>query len=168
MTTITNCMINNKKLCLIASCAVIISFICGFFVGQLFKCNKVAVKQKTITFKQIKNKVNKEVLQNESSALKVFINSYEECLSDNLNSEEYKKMLEIQKEVLEMSKGNTSVKFKVNDLKSSQGAKKVIKDIRKCQKIATIHLTKNDKRLMKSAISKMELQSIIAIYHGIR
>ena len=146
---------------------LLISFCLGVLVGQKTKHFKVS-KSKFITFYQVKKHINKETNNEEKNALKLFIIPYEECLKTELTSTEKQNLLEIQKEVLSMAKGNDKVKFKMYDLQSAKKATTTIKKTRKCQKKAYKHMTKSDKRLLRSALSKLKIDNIIAIYHGIR
>ena len=116
----------------------------------------------------IKKHINEETNDMEKNALKLFVVSYERCLKQELTAQETQQLTNIQTEVLALSKGNDKIKFKISDLASAKGAVSTVKKTRKCQKQTYKHMTKTDRRLLKKAISKLSLQTIVSMYHGIR
>ena len=154
-------------------CIAIISFVSGYFTG-ISSCNTKSYKhfkQKSISFFSVKKHLGEKISQEEKHATKIFIATYEECLQEKLDKNEIDVLENIKLEVLNLSKNNEKIKFKLSDLKSynnNQNSKKIVKQARKCQKTAYKHMTKNDKRLFKKSLSKMPVKDIVSIYYGIK
>ena len=161
----------SKKKKIILSTIIIVSLLLSFgigvLLGQKIKHIKIS-KNKFITFYQVKKHINEETNDMEKNALKLFVVSYERCLKQELTAQETQQLTNIQTEVLALSKGNDKIKFKISDLASAKGAVSTVKKTRKCQKQTYKHMTKTDRRLLKKAISKLSLQTIVSMYHGIR
>ena len=154
-------------LCIASVVALLLSFFIGFFVGQ--NCKKFkSKKEKMIKFYNVKKYRNKEATRAEKDALKMFVMSYEECLKNNLTSQEEKNVNEIQQGVLKMSENNEKISFKIGDVANTETKKLAVRKVKKCQKNAYEHMTKTDKRMMKSCLKKMKIQDIVAIFHGIK
>ena len=152
---------------------VFIAFVIGVLVGSKTKYfSKKNIKNKYITFFTSKKYLGKETSNDEKQAIAMFVAPYEECLKNKLNSEEKKIIKDLQKEVIEMSKNNTKIKFKIDDLKSfdknDDSSKKAVLKLRKCQKVAYKHMTKSDKRLFWKALSKLSIDNVISIFHGVK
>ena len=104
----------------------------------------------------------------EKKAIKLFIISYEECLSNNLDVQEKEQLIRIQNEVLKLAEGNKKIKFNIKNLESVKDNDVVVKKVRRCQKNSYKHITKEDRRFIRSGLSKMSINNVIAMYHGIR
>ncbi len=168
-----------KKDKIILSIAIIISavivFVSGVFIGSKTKIfdNPKYKRDKYIVFYQSKNigKSKKEMNDAEKKTLKTFIGLYEKCVRNHLNENDRKIVKSIEKEVLEMSKNNTKIKFRVSDLdafKNNKDAKKTISKMRKCLKNVYKSLSKQEKKELRLSFSKLSIDSIISIFHGIR
>ena len=158
---------NKIFVCVASIVAIALSFFIGFFVGQ--NCKKFKPrKEKIVKFYNVKKYNNQEATHAEKDALKMFVMSYEECLKNDLNPREENVLAEVQKDVLSMSANSEKISFKISDVANTEGKKKAIKKVKRCQKKAYAHMTKTDKRMMKSCLKKMKLQDIINIFHGIR
>ena len=166
----------NKK-SIILSCIITLAVLASFFIGLLigsytkpFSRHK-SKKSKYVSFYSVKKHLGEETSDKEKQAIKMFIIPYEECFRNSLNEEEKNAIKNIQEEVIDMAKENTKIKFKINELdayKNNVNSKIAVKKTRKCQKQAYKHMTKTDKRLFRSGLSKMSIDNVISIFHGIR
>ena len=153
--------------------SILLAFATGVLIGtktKVFKKYKTK-NDKYISFFSVKKHLGEETSKKEKQAMRMFIIPYEECFRNELSDEERNIVKDIQNEVMAMSQNNEKIKFKINELetvKNNDGAKKAVSKTRKCQKQAYKHMTKTDKRLFKSALSKLSINNVIAIFHGIR
>ena len=67
-----------------------------------------------------------------------------------------------------MSENNEKIFFKISEVADTENKKVAVRKVKKCQKKAYEHMTKTDKRMMKSCLKKMKIQDIINIFHGIK
>ena len=153
--------------CIATVAAIVLSFFVGFFVGRNCKTIKPR-KEKMVKFYNVKKYNNQEATRAEKDALKMFVMSYEECLNNDLTKPEQKVVAEIQKNVLKMSENNEKIFFKISEVADTENKKVAVRKVKKCQKKAYEHMTKTDKRMMKSCLKKMKIQDIINIFHGIK
>ena len=162
---------NKKKVILICVnvLAIIVAFACGFVVGKCSKCDKnQKTKSKFVQFYTVKKNNGQVLNTDEKRVIKMFTNTYEECLTSDLNSQEKKKLSKIENEVLSLVKNNNKVKYKITDLKNGSNSKSLLKKVNKCRDVAYKHITKADRRVMRTAISKMDVKNIISMFHGIK
>ena len=152
--------------------SVLIAFVVGILAGSKTRSfSKKEIQDKYITFFSSKKYFGKETSKEEKQAIAMFVAPYEECFKNTLNNEEIKIIKNLQKEVIEMSKNNKKIKFKINDLKSvnkDDNLKKAVLKTRKCQRVAYKHMTKSDKRLFWKALSKLSIDNVISIFHGVK
>ena len=165
-----------KKKKIICISAVVVSVITAFLLGCFIGCNvccnhkgkgKKTFKVKSINFYSVKKHIGEQITKDEKNAIKLFVDGFENCLEENLNENDKKDVEAIKKEVLELAKENTRIKIDIKDLKNKD-AKDVIKKVRKCIKKSKKHMTKTDKRILNQGISKMKMEDIILMFHGIR
>ena len=154
-------------LCVASIVAISLSFFIGFFVGQ--NCKKIkSKKEKMIKFYNVKKYRNQEATREEKDALKMFVMSYEECLKNSLDNDEEQSITKIQKDVLKMTENNEKISFKISDVANTKDKKNAVKKVKKCQKQSYSHMTKSDKRMMRSCLKKMRIQDIVNVFHGIK
>ena len=148
-------MINMKKdkivLSAVVSASVFVAFIVGMFVGSKVKVfNKHKSKNsRYVSFYSTKNAGKKT--------------------SESENREERKILSNIEKEVVSMSANNTKIKFKIDDLnvvKNEKKAKEVILKTRKCLRGTYKSMTKSEKKVLRSAFSKLSVGNLISIFHS--
>ena len=104
----------------------------------------------------------------EKKVIRLFIASYEEWLANNLDVQEKEQLANVQNEVLALAEGNSKIKFDIMKLKSVKNNPYIVKKVRKCQKGSYKHLTKEDRRFMRSGLSKANIRDVIAMFHGVR
>ena len=162
-------MEKRKKIlvCFLSICALLVSFGLGFVVGQKCKFFKHS-KHNNISFYSVKKHEGKEMNAEEKKAIKLFIMSYEECLANTLDVQEKEQLLNIQNEVLALAEGNKKIKFNIKNLESVKQSDDIIKKVRRCQKASYKHITKEDRRFIRSGLSKTSINDVIRMYHGIR
>ena len=162
---------SKQKIICISSCVicVVASFLLGAFIGCNYCCNnKKSVKyKKTISFYAVKKHIGEKMTEDEQKSVKIFVNGFEDCLKETLDNEEKTDLETIKKEVLDLSKENTRVLVNIADLKG-KNVPVVVKKVRKCIRKAKKHMTKMDKRFLNKGISKMKIEDIISMFHGIR
>jgi len=166
--------IKNKIILFIIILAItVVSFLAGLFFGSEVKSQKSSFSylKKNVSFYSVKKHKGKEMTNEEKRAVKMFVSDYEECYRNELKWSEQKIMNDVKKEVMEMAKNNERITFKIKDLKSiknNNDIEYVVKKVIMCQRKAYKHLIKVDKRLFKTALSKIPIDNIISLYHGIR
>lgn len=161
---------SKQKIICISSCVVCVvaSFLLGLFVGCNFCHNKKSFKpQKQIKFYSIKKNLDKKILQDEQKAVNIFVGEFEDCLVKTLEDNEKQTLESITKEVLDIAKENTKVAVNVKELKTPN-APIVVKKVRKCISKSKHHMTKTDKRLLNGGISKMKIDEMIKLFHGVK
>ena len=146
----------------------IMSFFCGFYVGNHYKFYKKHKNAKTIKFYQTKKYAGQELSEKEKKDVEVFVLPYETCIRRNLDKQDRNIVLNIQKEVIELAKDNNKIKFKINDLKSAKDNKRIIDVVKKCQKQTYKAMKKDEVKNFKKAIKKLKMVDIISIFHGIK
>ena len=154
-------------ICFLSILALLVSFGIGFFIGQKYKFFKYS-KRNNISFYSVKKNEGKEMSAEEKKAIKLFIMSYEECLANNLDVQEKEQLIRIQNEVLKLAEGNKKIKFNIKNLENVKENDGIVKKVRRCQKNSYKHITKEDRRFIRSGLSKMSINNVIAMYHGIR
>ena len=162
---------SKQKIVCVSSCVicVIASFLLGAFIGCNYCCHhkKDARYKKIISFYSVKKHIGEKMSEDEQKAVKIFVNGFEDCLMETLDNGEKKDLETIKNDVLNLSKENTKVIVNIEDLKT-KNAPVVVKKTRKCIKKTKQHMTKMDKRLLNKGISKMKIEDIISMFHGIR
>ncbi len=161
---------DKKRIILICTnvLVVISAFACGIVVGKCSKCNNKKARSKFIQFYTVKKSVGMELNSEEKKIVKMFTIPYEECLSNSLTTKEKHKLSKIENEVLSLSKNNNKVKYRISDLKNGGNSSVLIKKVNRCRYNAYKHITKADRRVMRTALSKMNVKDIISLFHGIR
>lgn len=163
-------MKNNKQniiFCIVLVASIVVSFGLGFAVGKNYKQHKKQ-KKSIVKFFQSNKHVGKELTKEEKQGVRYFIVPYEECLGSTLDVDEKNEMLAIQKDVIDLAKDNNKVKINLDKLKSAKDKKVLIKKIKKCQKQAYKNMTKENKKNMRKGIKKMDIVSIISMFHGVK
>jgi len=143
----------------------------GLFMGCKFCCAgkmKNSYLNREIKFYTVKKHIGKQMAEKERSAIMIFKTNSERCLQENLAGDEKEKLEAIKSEVLELAKDNTSIRFKLSDLKSGKDADSLAKKVRRCFMETKKHMTKTDRRLLHSAITKMKIENIIEVFYGIK
>lgn len=157
----------------VVSASVFVAFIVGMFVGSKVKVfNKHKSKNsRYVSFYSTKNAGKKTSESENSAIINLFVLPYETCIKTKLNREERKILSNIEKEVVSMSANNTKIKFKIDDLnvvKNEKKAKEVILKTRKCLRGTYKSMTKSEKKVLRSAFSKLSVGNLISIFHGIK
>ena len=157
---------------IIAISAVVVAIISAFLMGCFVGCNLCAKhkgfkKPTDIKFYEVKKNIGKQIANDEKQAIKIFVDNFEKCLNEKLEDGEKNDLNAIQNEVLEIAKENHKIKVRIVDLKN-KNASVVVKKVRRCAGFSKKHMTKTDKRLMRGGLSKMKIEDIIKLFHGIR
>ena len=86
-----------------------------------------------------------------------------ECIKATMDRSERSTLEDFKKELTNLSKGNKKVAVKLSDLEAykNTNADVVLKKSRTCAMKARKSISKKDKKLMRSAMSKMKIADII-------
>ncbi|MBQ7537117.1 MAG: hypothetical protein IJT14_03270 [Rickettsiales bacterium] len=148
-----------------------LTFWLGLFIGCKFCCSDKVKKNylnREIKFYTVKKHLGKQMEEKEKNAMMIFKTNSERCLQEKLEGNEKEKLEAIKSEVLNLAKDNTSIRFKLSDLRSGKDADTLAKKVRRCFMETRKHMTKTDRRLLHSAITKMKIDDIIGMFYGIK
>lgn len=165
---------NRKKVKIITlsilSCAII--FLLGVCIGA--KCfsiqhKKIKFEAKTIRFYTIKKMLGKTINNDEKLVVKKFQENTENCIN-NFSTEEQNKVDVLKDEILSLAKGNDKISFRLKDLHSIKNKELIslAKKIKKCNTNGIKALNKDERKMLRRATSKMEINDIIKLYNGIK
>lgn len=169
-----NMLKNKKKIKIIILSAVscIVVFLLGVCIGA--KCfsvqhKKIKFEAKNIRFYTIKKMLGKTITNDEKKVVKKFQESSEECIN-SFSVEERNGVNLLKDEVLSIAKGNDKISFRLKDLHSMKRKELVslAKKIKRCNIKSIKALNKDERKMMRVAISKMEIDDIIKLYNGIK
>lgn len=170
-------MFNTKKKVKIGFVVVvsaIVIFLLGLCVGiHCFSksgSKKVKFEAQQVRFYVFKKMLGKELAKDEKQVVKTFKNNVEECLNNKITKEEKAVVENIKDEVLEMAEKNDKIVFRIKDLNSCKDKNniKVAKKILSCNRMAKKALTKEDRKLLYKATSKMQIKDVINLYNAIK
>ncbi len=162
------------KVCFAIVSSAVIVFLLGLCVGiycfNKSGSKKVKFEAKQIRFYAIKKMLGKELAKDEQEVVKTFKNNAEECLNNKITKEEKEVVESIKDEVLEMAENNDKIVFRIKDLNSCKDKNniKVAKKILSCNRVAKKALTKEDRKLLYKAASKMQIKDVIKLYNAIK
>lgn len=154
--------------------SAIVIFLLGLCVGiHCFSksgSRKVKFEATQIRFYSIKKMLGKELVKEEKEVVKTFKNNVDECLNNKITKEEKEVIENIKDEVLEMAEKNDKIVFRIKDLNSCKDKKniKVAKNILYCNRKAKRSLTKEERKLLYKATSKMQIKDVINLYNAIK
>lgn len=145
-------------------------FVLGFVFGQIWSLNEYTKTDKkhytnTIKFWTVKKKTGQAFTKDENHALSIYRDQVNKCIETSLSQQELKTSQEIENKALNMSQDSTKLEIPYDSFSPEE--QNVIKKVKKCNSMAKKHITKMDKRILNSAISKMQLQDIIKLRHGV-
>ena len=168
-------MLKNKKKVKIVTlsilfCAVV--FLLGLCIGAKYfgiQHKKIKFEAKTIRFYTIKKMLGKTINNDEKVVVKKFQENTENCIK-NFSTEEQKKVDVLKDEVLSLAKGNDKIAFRLKDLRSIKRKELVslAKKIKKCNIKGIKALNKDERKMLRLATFKMEINDIIKLYNGIK
>ena len=168
-------MFKNKKKVKITTLLIllyIIVFSLGVCIGVKYfgiQHKKIKFEAKTIRFYTIKKMLGKTISYDEKVVVKKFQENTKNCIN-SFSTEEQKKVDILQNEVLSLAKGNDKIAFRLKDLHSIKQRELVFlaKKIKKCNIKSIKALDKDERKILRLATSKMEINDIIKLYNGIK
>ena len=147
---------------------ILVSFALGLAVGcgLCCKCKKhkrhVKPSKHIIKFFESK-KAGQPLTQEEQSVIATFKKNNGECIKATMDRSELSTLEDFKKELTKLAEGNKKVEVKLSELEAYKNANAdvVIKKSRACAMKARKSMSKKDKKVMRSAVSKMKIADII-------
>lgn len=163
---------NKFKVVIFSFVSICTVFLLGICVGIKYfstQSKQMKFEAKTIRFYTIKKMLGKTMTNDEKNVVKKFNEKSNECLK-KLTDNEKDYVDAMVDEILSLVANNNKVIFRLKDLKSVKQKEltAVAKKVKKCNTQSKKHLTKEEKKTLKIATSKMEVRDIIKLYNGIR
>ena len=157
-----------SKESLILSAVVLTAFILGVVIGSGFDCKykkqrrHVKPSKKIVRFFETK-KAGQPLTQDEQRVIAILKKNNGECIKATMDRDELSTLGDFKKELTKLAEGNKRIEVKLSDLEAYKNANAdiVLKKSRFCAMKARRAISKKDKKVMRSAMSKMKIADII-------
>jgi hypothetical protein len=130
--------------------------------------NKDATVVKKVRFWTSKKHKGESKTKDESVALDMFKTNLIKCLERTLSNDELENLKIVKSRVIDkIGKKDRSIEFGYDEIGDNEfEIMQLAKKVKKCKKETKKHMTKQDGRLFRSAVSKMELKEMVDFFEG--